>query len=236
VLGGFLFSGDDVFKKVTVLSGGEKTRLVLCKIMMSAPNVLLMDEPTNHLDIPGRQMLEDALESYEGTMVLISHDRHFINQLCNKIGVIEEGQLITHPGNFDDYQRLWISNPDSALSQNSPSPLADRLHPHASTREAPRQASPEIGASHQNDKRSQADERKKQAANKKPLEKKLVETERRLGEIAERSRELENDLSDGSIYRDGDKVKSLKLELGNLYAEKTKLEEIWNNTVTELES
>ncbi|MDR1050062.1 MAG: ABC-F family ATP-binding cassette domain-containing protein [Deltaproteobacteria bacterium] len=123
ILGGFLFSGDDVFKKVSVLSGGEKTRLVLCKIMMTAPNLLIMDEPTNHLDIPGRQMLEDALDDYEGTMVLISHDRHFVNRLCDKIGVVEDGMLTVHPGNFDDYQRLWLKDPSSISGQSSPSPL-----------------------------------------------------------------------------------------------------------------
>ncbi|MDR2934856.1 MAG: ATP-binding cassette domain-containing protein, partial [Candidatus Adiutrix sp.] len=106
VLGGFLFPGEDVFKKVAVLSGGEKARLSLAKIMLTAPNLLLLDEPTNHLDIPGRQMLEDALGDYRGTLVLISHDRHFIGRLCDRVAVIEGGRLTVFPGGYEDYLRL----------------------------------------------------------------------------------------------------------------------------------
>ncbi|MDR0620892.1 MAG: ABC-F family ATP-binding cassette domain-containing protein [Deltaproteobacteria bacterium] len=265
VLGGFLFSGDDVFKKVSVLSGGEKTRLVLCKIMMQAPNVLLMDEPTNHLDIAGRQMLEDALDDYEGTMILISHDRHFINRLCDKIGVIENGELIVHPGNFDDYQRLWLTDSAALDGQASPSPLAESS-PGGSRKEtakpeAGKAAKPEAGKAtvgtgkpaadadkaaegaarekvreRQNEKRQSAEERKKRAAMRKPLEKRLLETEKRLAEIVGRSKELETDLSDGETYRDADRAKNLKIELDGLYAEKSRLEEIWQETALELES
>jgi ATP-binding cassette subfamily F protein 3 len=122
VLGGFMFSGDDVFKKVAVLSGGEKARLALAKIMLAAPSFLLLDEPTNHLDIPGRQMLEDALSDYAGTLVLISHDRHFINSLCTSMGVIENGKLDVYPGDYDDYQSLWAKDEAAAKQKKSPTP------------------------------------------------------------------------------------------------------------------
>ncbi|MDR1677778.1 MAG: ATP-binding cassette domain-containing protein [Deltaproteobacteria bacterium] len=238
VLGGFLFSGDDVFKKVSVLSGGEKTRLVLCKIMMTAPNLLLMDEPTNHLDIPGRQMLEDALENYEGTMVLISHDRHFINQICTKVGVIENGELIVHPGNFDDYQRLWLTDSNALFSQSTPSPLSnDAKGPQTtlSEKNTPATPTPDQNTNRQKEKRLSAEERKKQSNLKKALENKLMETEKRLNEIEDRSKQLEADLSDRQTYQDKEKAINLKLELDNLYAEKNKLEDLWQETALELE-
>ncbi|MDR0355161.1 MAG: ABC-F family ATP-binding cassette domain-containing protein [Deltaproteobacteria bacterium] len=256
VLGGFLFSGDDVFKKVSVLSGGEKSRLVLCKIMMTAPNLLIMDEPTNHLDIPGRQMLEDALEDYEGTMILISHDRHFINKLCDKTGVIENGTLTVHPGNFDDFQRLWLADPQDLSGQKTPRPLED-LVPAAPERpkasgERDKPSPSEENSSSANlsglenksarrskdkNERLQAQAAKKlETQRRRPLEKLLKDTEGRLEEIARRSAALEATLGDPATYQDGQKAKEIALELQNLLAEKTKLESVWEEAALQLES
>jgi ATP-binding cassette subfamily F protein 3 len=107
LLGGFLFRGDDVFKKVSVLSGGEKSRLLLCKILVGPVNLLLLDEPTNHLDIPSRKILERALSHYGGTLCLVSHDRHLINAVANKVLVIQNRKVEIHPGNFNDFQSIW---------------------------------------------------------------------------------------------------------------------------------
>ena len=102
-LGSFLFTEDDVFKKVFVLSGGEKSRLVLAKIILTRPNLLLLDEPTNHLDIPSRVCLQEALAQYTGTICMISHDRDFLNKLTNKIIHIDKGKLEVYAGNYDDF-------------------------------------------------------------------------------------------------------------------------------------
>ena len=104
LLGAFLFSGEDVYKKVKVLSGGEKSRLALTKILLSPPNLLLMDEPTNHLDIPSCEILEEGLKKYQGTLVLITHDRRLMNSICTGILEIEPGQTQYYLGNYDDYK------------------------------------------------------------------------------------------------------------------------------------
>ncbi|BBA79708.1 ABC transporter ATP-binding protein [cyanobacterium endosymbiont of Rhopalodia gibberula] len=103
LLGRFLFSGETVFKKVEGLSGGEKARLALLKMLLKPANLLVLDEPTNHLDIPAKEMLEEALSKYEGTVLCVSHDRYFISQVANKIVEIQEGELIVYPGNYHFY-------------------------------------------------------------------------------------------------------------------------------------
>jgi ATP-binding cassette subfamily F protein 3 len=104
LLGAFLFSGEDVFKKVSSLSGGEKNRLSLAEIVVSGANLLLLDEPTNNLDIPAREALEDALLKYRGTSFFISHDRYFLRKLATRVVELEKGKLINYLGGYDYYR------------------------------------------------------------------------------------------------------------------------------------
>ena len=103
ILGSFLFNEDDLEKKVKVLSGGEKSRLSLSKMLVSPSNFLLLDEPTNHLDIQSREILLEALKNYSGTFLVISHDRYFIDQLVNKVWYVESGKVETYLGNYSDF-------------------------------------------------------------------------------------------------------------------------------------
>ncbi|MDD9899034.1 MAG: ATP-binding cassette domain-containing protein, partial [Candidatus Melainabacteria bacterium] len=103
ILGRFLFSKDEVFKKVALTSGGEKARLAMAILMVSGPNTLLLDEPTNHLDTPSQEAVEDALKAYQGTVITISHDRYFINNHATQIWDFDRGRLIVFKGSYEDY-------------------------------------------------------------------------------------------------------------------------------------
>lgn len=103
LLGSFLFTGDTVFKQVNALSGGEKARLALAKMLLRPANLLILDEPTNHLDIPAKEMLEEALQNYDGTVIVVSHDRYFISQIANKIVEIRDGEFRVYLGNYHYY-------------------------------------------------------------------------------------------------------------------------------------
>lgn len=131
ILAKFLFFHGDVFKKLAALSGGEKSRLRLCQLMHQNVNTLILDEPTNHLDIESREMLEDALEDFEGTVIFISHDRYFINQAAEKILVLQDGQLIEYHGNYDRYREQLLECQDENLKIDlkpiKNSPLKERV-------------------------------------------------------------------------------------------------------------
>ncbi len=121
VLGCFLFSNDDVFKKIKVLSGGEKSRVAMAKTLLSEANFLLLDEPTNHLDMQSVNILIQALQQYQGTYVTISHDRHFVRAVANKIWFIEDHQLKEYPGPYDEYA-IWKEQRDKD-AKNNPKPV-----------------------------------------------------------------------------------------------------------------
>ena len=105
LLGCFLFSEDDVFKRIGVLSGGERNRYALAKLLVRPSNFLLLDEPTNHLDMRAKDVLLEALESFTGTVVLVSHDRYFIDKLATRVFEVGDGEVRVYPGNYEDY--LW---------------------------------------------------------------------------------------------------------------------------------
>lgn len=109
ILGCFLFTGDTVFKKIKVLSGGEKARVALAKTLLQQANFMLLDEPTNHLDLQSIAIITEALQNYKGTFIVVSHDRHFVSQVANKIWYIEDGDLKEYPGTFEEYN-WWLKN------------------------------------------------------------------------------------------------------------------------------
>jgi ATP-binding cassette subfamily F protein 3 len=128
-LGRFLFSGDDVFKPIGALSGGERSRVALAKLTLQGSNFLVMDEPTNHLDLQSRQFLEEVLGDFEGTLLVVSHDRYFIDRLATKVWAVEDGVLIPYLGNYTEYRtrkRPIVLDVPAAVKKQAPAP-AERV-------------------------------------------------------------------------------------------------------------
>jgi ATP-binding cassette subfamily F protein 3 len=124
ILGGFLFSGDDVEKPVRVLSGGERTRLAVARMLLRPSNTLLLDEPTNHLDLDSKDVLLDALEDFGGTLIFVSHDRYFVDKLATKVIEIGDGQALLYPGNYEEW--LWSKKQRSSTGSERPELAAGR--------------------------------------------------------------------------------------------------------------
>jgi len=145
LLGCFLFSEDDVFKRIGVLSGGERNRYALAKMLLAPSNFLLLDEPTNHLDMRAKDVLLDSLKTYSGTVVFVSHDRYFIDNLATRIFEIEEGHVHVFPGNYEDYLWRKAGGPESsqaAMAAREPSPAAPAPEPNGATTKAKPRVNP----------------------------------------------------------------------------------------------
>jgi ATP-binding cassette, subfamily F, member 3 len=128
ILGGFLFSGDDIYKRVSVLSGGERNRLALAKMLLTPSNVLLLDEPTNHLDLDSKEVLLEALADYGGTLIFVSHDRYFVDRLASKVIDVGGGEALVYPGGYEDFVH-WKKQREAGIA--APLPTRERKHlPH----------------------------------------------------------------------------------------------------------
>jgi ATP-binding cassette subfamily F protein 3 len=139
ILGGFLFSGDDIYKRVAVLSGGERNRLALAKMLLNPSNLLLLDEPTNHLDLDSKEVLLEALADYSGTLVFVSHDRYFVDRLAEKVVEVGGGQALVYPGGYEDFL-YWKKQREAGVA--APLPGRERRPAHLAEEAPPRKATP----------------------------------------------------------------------------------------------
>ena len=211
VLGSFLFRGDDVFKPVAVLSGGEKSRLALARLLLDPPNLILMDEPTTHLDIPSIDALIGALEQYEGTVIFISHDVHFIRRVASTVLHISAGQLTPYAG---DYQ--YYLDKTRATSAKEALVAGEQLHdfqPVAATAAKPQ--GPGLKEIKERE-RAAANERKAAAQAKRDREKRVVELEQQVAQMEGRQRELTQLLQNPLVHAPGGTAPDLSRELTEL--------------------
>jgi ATP-binding cassette subfamily F protein 3 len=190
LLGTFLFSGDEIEKKVSVLSGGEKSRLILAKMLLKPANFLLFDEPTSHLDIPSRNVLEMALKQFQGTICLITHDRHLINEIANKIIEIDKGIPHLYPGNYDYY--LYKKQ------QTQKEEVKKELQVEVGEKEESVKKKSKVRVKEERRKRAQeVDQFRRQLSG---LEKRFQEVEKSLHEATQKLDHLNQRLSDSNLY------------------------------------
>ena len=203
ILGGFLFSGDDVYKKAGVLSGGERTRLAVARMLLRPSNTLLLDEPTNHLDIDSKEVLLDALVDYGGTLVFVSHDRYFVEKLATKIIEVGEGKAALYPGTYEAF--LWSKQErDSKPQLSSPKPQASSPKPQASSPK-PQAPSPKPREqSYEERKRASADRKKRERA-LRALRDRVIALEMRIADREKAIKDVEQKMSAPDFYNDHEK-------------------------------
>ncbi len=209
VCGAFLFSGDDVDKSIGILSGGEKARVSLAKLLVKPGNLMLMDEPTNHLDLISSEILIDALADYRGTLIFVSHNQSFVNRLATKIWDIKGEGIEEYPGNLNEYY--------DHLESVSKMPLVALDEKQAQVLSGKEKKSRKVK------KREEAEKRMLIRATLKPIQDKLTVLEERIADLEKRQAELEKILSDPDIF--GDKTKSL-LSLNEYREVRDKLNEL----------
>ena len=212
VLAAFLFTGEDVFKRISDLSGGERGRVSLAKLVLSNANFLILDEPTNHLDIMSKEILEDALNGYEGTILYVSHDRYFINRTAHRILDLTEGQFVSYVGNYDYYLEKH-DTVMAAIEANAPQ------NADADSAVAAKAAESEVKLDWKAQKEEQARLRKKENDLKK-CEEKIAELEARISEI-------DTEMSDPAIGTQVAKLQELSKEQTTCQEQLEKLYEQW---------
>ncbi|WP_458119761.1 ABC-F family ATP-binding cassette domain-containing protein [Paenibacillus sp. Z6-24] len=216
VLGNFLFSGEDVLKKVSALSGGEKARVSLTKLMLLEANVLILDEPTNHLDLMSKEVLESALMDYEGTLLFISHDRYFLNKMAERILELRPDGLTTYLGNFDDY----------TAKKQELKELAEEAAAAVQAKNASTAAAAGIPAnSYEEGKQAKREERNRK--------RRLEQLEVDIAGWEERISELEEQLTLPEVYQDYEAVQSRQEEIARHQQALEEAYEEWENLAAE---
>ncbi|MCB2156523.1 ABC-F family ATP-binding cassette domain-containing protein [bacterium] len=228
ILGAFLFTGDDVEKKVAVLSGGEKTRLRLAKMLCGSSNVLLMDEPTNHLDIGSRLTLEYALRQFDGAVVLVSHDRYFLDNVVTRVIEIEEGHVRSYPGNYEDYLMLKGRQEEALAARASAAAVAEEEP------ESKNEGKPARVLDREERKRLQA-ERNRLSKELGRRQKSLQQLEDRVQDLDAACREVENQMADPTNGSDAEKLAALNEQLEELRERLTATEEEWTGAQISVE-
>jgi ATP-binding cassette, subfamily F, member 3 len=221
ILGTFLFSGDTVEKKISVLSGGEKARVALAKMLVRPAALLCLDEPTNHLDLASREVLEGALAAFPGTIVFISHDRYFINRIATGIVEINQGALVSYLGSYDDYLDAKARGATEALAAPTPAARPAVAAPARAEQGArPRADSPARGG--------------KVAKDVRELRRRLEDVERQIHALEARLAEIGERLGDPAFYADGERVRAVAAERKSAEEQVTWLMREWEQLSTAL--
>ncbi|WP_234570244.1 ABC-F family ATP-binding cassette domain-containing protein [Rhodohalobacter sp. 614A] len=216
ILGCFLFEGDDVFKKVGVLSGGEKSRLALAKMLLNSGNFLIFDEPTNHLDMRSKNILQQALDQFEGTLMIVSHDRDFLDPIVNKTLEIQPG-----------YVKTWLGDVSYYLEKKSLD--------EAASLEARKDNSDTKSLSRKEERRIEAERRNALSKKLKPLKQRLEKIEKEVEGMELRKAEIEELMADPGFYDDSDEVKKISLEYESIKTDLIEHMHKWEEIASRIE-
>ena len=229
LLGAFLFSGSAIHKKVGVLSGGEKSRLALLKLLLQNSNCLILDEPTNHLDIPTKEIFQQALLGYSGTVVIVSHDRHFLDQLVSRVFEIRDGRLYEYSGNYS----YFIDQRGGVAADSPATPVAADVPPppvSASTQK------PNESRKTRDQKRIEAEERNRISVRRRQLQKELVRIEEEIAVLENSKTRLECQLSDSQFLKDSLRIKPAMVELDRCRRDLKERLRTWEGLMAELDA
>ncbi len=239
VLGSFLFRGDDVFKRVGVLSGGEKSRLALVKLLLDPPNLLLMDEPTTHLDLASVDALIEALQQYEGTLIFISHDVHFIRAIATHVVHVRAGRLTHYPGGYEYYLEKTRQAAREGLTSSSPS-LTDGRPGERATRAPAAAAGPAAGSeagaiSRRDQKRLEAEARQAKAKERREVQRQVKALEDEITRLEAQEKTLVAELEQPETYNTPGKAVAVNRELQHLHVRLPALHEEWEQASMRLQ-
>lgn len=219
LLGCFLFQGDDVFKKVSVLSGGEKSRLALARMLLMPANFLIFDEPTNHLDMESKDILQQALAQYEGTFMIVSHDRDFLDPIVDKVLEVRPDEMNTFLGNVSYY----LEKVEEREKEEDPELVSKSSSGNSSN-----------GLSRKEERRIEARKRQEKYRKIKPLKKKIDPIEDNIELMEERKEEIEELMAQSDFYEDEERVKEISMEYEKLKAELVEVYSEWEELASEI--
>ena len=215
MLGAFLFRGDDVYKSLDVLSGGEKARIALLQLLLSPVNLLVLDEPTNHLDIHSKDVLLDALKGFGGTVVFVSHDRGFIEQLATRVLELTPGHFRTFPGDYQFYMEQLAKEADGDNAQSqafAKQKVGASVNGTNGGGKITTEAAPSAGA-------LSYEEKKRQEAERRKAEKLVAKIEAEIEALETKKSELEAKMADPAVYSNGEKAKAVQRELDEVVSQ-----------------
>ncbi|MCR5284083.1 MAG: ABC-F family ATP-binding cassette domain-containing protein [Treponema sp.] len=228
MLGAFLFRGDDVYKSLDVLSGGEKSRIALLQLLLSPVNLLILDEPTNHLDMHSKDVLLSALKDFGGTVVFVSHDRGFIEQLATKVLELKAGQYRYFPGGYDYYleqtvEKAAAKTGTKETGKTELQPSGDNKHPSGDNKPA------EVSSG-----KLSYEEQKKQEAEKRKIQKEVSRLEDLIAELEEKKSALDLKMADPAVYSNGEKAKAVQRELEEICSKIEETTAAWEEAAMKL--
>ncbi|MBR4999092.1 MAG: ABC-F family ATP-binding cassette domain-containing protein, partial [Clostridia bacterium] len=216
MLGAFLFRGDDVYKSLDVLSGGEKSRIALLQLLLSPVNLLILDEPTNHLDIHSKDVLLEALKGFGGTVVFVSHDRGFIEQLATRVLELKPGEFKNYVGNYEFYleQLAKLENPEGKSLSLATATTASQSSAVASSATHSNGGNPRNAPQQEvSQNKLSWEEQKKRDAERRKIEREVEKLEAEIAELEAKKAELENKMAQPEVYSNGEKAKAVQREI-----------------------